>query len=237
LQRQFQVQLEELVLIQAESNYEDVEIEWSTENGNITVLNGLNIVADTVGQYTVEVSYLDVCFDSFTFDVGIDPFGIDVDITQLGNLSCLINQSELEATVSANNVSIEWSTENGTFNSGIDTFNPTISEPGTYVLNVELDENCMGVGEITVPGFAPLALTNTGGPYVISCTETNFPLSVGTNYSGMDFEWDDSDGNIFANQNTLTPQVSEGGDYIISASYGSCEDELIVFVDEDLASY
>jgi len=141
---------EDLVLIQAESNYEDINVVWSTENGNISNDNGLNAVADTVGQYTVEVSYLDLCFAEYTFDIVIDPFGIDVDFEEPLELDCFNDQVVLDASVSSLGVTFEWTSEDGTFVSGTDTYMPSVDSPGTYVLNVELDENCMGTGEVEV---------------------------------------------------------------------------------------
>ncbi len=226
----------EPILIQAGTNYEDVNVEWSTENGNITNLNGLTVEADTLGQYTVDVNYQELCFDSYTFDVGIDTSGISVEITQQMALDCINDQIVLGANVGATGAAFEWSTDDGIFENGTETLSPVISSGGTYMLYVELDEMCTGEGEITIIDPDSLELINQDS-YLISCDMTTLSLDVTTNYPDMEFSWDDSDGNILQNENTLTPEVSEGGDYILTANYGSCEDELIVTVEEDTDAY
>ena len=104
--------------------------------------------------------YLIFAFDTTNNCQTVDTAFVNADtdlpvalIQSADTLTCLTNQVQLNANGSdmGNNFTFNWETPDGNFVNGTNGFQPTVDEPGTYILNLEntqIGTAILGVFEI-----------------------------------------------------------------------------------------
>ena len=144
---------------------------WTTANG--TIVSGANSPTVTVskeGLYSLEVTNNDNgCKELFSGNVSISNDFPGVNAGQNDILNCTIQNVTLNATVqNVPNYGITWNVlSGGNIVSGNNTLNPVVDAPGTYVLNIENNDNgCAGsdtvviTANITDPQFVSPDITD-----------------------------------------------------------------------------
>lgn len=214
---------------------------WSTSNGNIVSGgNTMNATVDEPGTYFLVVTNNannctateEVTVSQNTNEPTAEA-GFDVE------LDCDTETLDLDGTgSSAGGFGYVWTTTDGQIVSGANTLNPTIGEPGIYLLTVTDNANgCTATDEVEVGQDVNFPTVSIATPPVLTCAEISAVLN-GTVPTGadIDFNWSTTDGNIVAGNQTLDIEVDEPGTYtlfVINNSNG-CTNETSVTVDEDV---
>jgi gliding motility-associated-like protein len=196
---------------------------WTSPDGNI--VSGINTATPTVnlpGMYvTTATDPQNGCSSKDTILVGINTQPPVLAVQTPPALTCQFTTRTIAGSVTqpAGNYSVQWTTVGGTFVSGQNTTTPTISDPGTYQMNV-LDQTngCNAFISVTVAEnvAAPQAAASSIEP--LTCDHTVVSLgstgsSTGTNIT---YVWNGPD--IDNGGTTASPQVSGAGTYTVTVT-------------------
>lgn len=201
----------------------------SSTNGNFryewTALNsGVMFVSDNptaevtaAGPYVLEVEDLDNgCTATDTAEVFQDT-NLPVAAIELADtLTCARSQVTLNAALSNsnNNLSLQWSTMNGSILSGQNGLQPVVDAPGVYELVVtDLNNDCTVNASVAVAidTLSPaLSLSPTG---VLNCRDTVLTLNGSTPAPAAQWTWSTSDGNLLSGADTPAPTIDQPGTY------------------------
>lgn len=213
---------------------------WTTTNGNFT--SGTNIlspVVDAPGVYTLlVVNTVNGCTSTASVTVAQD---VTPPIANAGQglvLTCSVVQWQLDGSLSSTgpNFSYFWVSNNGgLIVSGGITLNPTIINPGVYILSVTNAANgCTATDQVIVvediispsisPGIPDAGLPCGGGTVQLQGSQPNG--------GGFDFLWT-GPGITPANQDQINPTVLAPGTYtfIVTNTANGCSssDDATVF--------
>jgi gliding motility-associated-like protein len=235
--------IQELLLEGTASNSGlNMAYEWQNAAGN-TLGNLLTLFINEPGTYTLIVT--DTILNCTAQDEVmvtenmVDPFA---QIDQISALNCTDQSLVLNAggSIPIGNLDFTWSTLDGNVLSGINTLNPEIDEPGTYLLTVtDLINGCTDTATILISQDNQLPEVNIDEPSLLTCVITEQELSAINSSVGNDFDysWTSSPlGGIASGGNTLSPTVDQIGQYtltILNATNG-CENSATVTVNEDV---
>ncbi|MCB9285014.1 MAG: choice-of-anchor L domain-containing protein [Lewinellaceae bacterium] len=196
---------------------------WMTADGN--VISGGNTLTPLVNQpgtYTLVVTNTNN--DCVTTDEVVVPIDTIAPLAEAGPqdlLTCTVTQLQLNGNGSSTGApySYQWSTGNGNILSGATSLVPVIDMPGTYQLLVTNQENgCASVDNVVIGQdvVSPNAVATTPG--ILTCAVPVLILDGTESSTGAIFgyTWTTPDGNILAGGNTLSPQVDEPGQYILT---------------------
>ncbi|HFA50028.1 MAG TPA: gliding motility-associated C-terminal domain-containing protein [Bacteroidetes bacterium] len=127
------------------------------------------------------------------------------------------------ATSTNNNLTYQWSTEDGRILSGAQTTSIEIDTAGTYKIVIVDSGGCTDSSEITVP-IMPLPQINIAPPDTLNClTNTIIDLRANSNINSGTYIWSTQNGHIVSGENTAEPAVDLPGIYqviIIDATSG-----------------
>ncbi len=207
----------------ASSQGSEFSYEWTTTNGVIdTDENTLSPQISTAGDYLLTITNLtNNCSSTESISVTQDA---DVPITSIVTpdvLNCTTTTLNLDASASSqgSEFSYEWTTTNGVIDADANTLSPQISTAGDYLLIItNLTNNCSSTESISITQDADLPITSIVTPDVLNCTTTTLNLDATASSQGLEFlyEWTSSNGVIDADANTLSPQISTEGDYLLT---------------------
>lgn len=203
------------------SNY---QIQWTT-TGTGNILSGGNTytpVVNAPGTYTILVT------NNVNFCTSTD----QVIITQNVNaptalaappqtLTCAVPVISLngQGSSAGSNFTYLWTTADGQIDLGANTLSPSVSAPGTYILQVtNTQNNCVSQVSVNVPQNIQPPVAVGGAPVVLTCSATTIGLngqgsSTGSTYAYLWSVPAGSNGNILFGQTTLTPTVNAPGAY------------------------
>ncbi len=187
----------------------DFEFLWTTTNGNIVGPNNqASVQVDAGGDYDLLVTDIFTgCPVESSVEVSstVDPpavsAGADTPIT------CEDLQIELAGSGDPNNT-IEWSTSNGNIVEGGNTYAPTISAPGLYIIEVvNPANNCSNLDSVVVindfnPAVAQYQFQTSG------LTMIGTDQSTGSNLTN--YLWNFGDGNTSTDPNAVHTYAAEG---------------------------
>jgi gliding motility-associated-like protein len=207
------------------NNIGNFTFQWSTFNGNIT--EGENTLQPTInltGTYTLVITNEDngcTAEDNITIDENITTPNAEIETPE--TLSCTASSVQLDGTNSdqGSNFSFEWTTQNGNYESGDDTLEPTVNAAGEYTLIITNDENgCTSAETIEVFGDNSLPIADAGLPQNLDCVTTEIDLDGENSSQNGNFlyQWVTSNGNIVSGDQTLTPNVDLGGTYVLTVT-------------------
>ncbi len=220
----------------------NIVYDWQDANGN-SLGSTIEINVSNPGVYTLVVEdTLNGCIaqDNVLVEENLeDPTAF---IDQIGNLNCNDQTLVLDGTGSSpfGNLSFAWSAMPGNIESGEDTPNPEINEPGTYILLVTNNDNgCTEETSITIIEDIeePEVIINT--PLTLTCLITEIQLDGGNSSTVGDFEytWTSNPiGGIVDGENTLMPIVDQAGVYSLSILNleNGCTSEGEIIVGQDI---
>ncbi len=214
----------------ASSQGADFTYHWTTADGNIVEgADGLTPTVDAPGTYTLTVTnILNGCTDD-DGDVVVEDTTTPIASADGGTLTCVITSVALQANIMSTDVVFGWTGPNG-FTSN--ELNPTVSEPGNYILTAtdtlngcSTEVSAFVFEDTIIPGIEA-----TGG--TINCLQTQVTLSATSPSPNAVFAWADANG-VISNEPTVT--VSEAGSYIATATdtLNGCTSGQVVLVELD----
>ncbi|MEM1319116.1 MAG: T9SS type A sorting domain-containing protein [Bacteroidota bacterium] len=137
---------------------------WITPNGSI--ISGQQTLYPTIntpGTYTLMVTNNDNgCGSAAQVAISQDLNAPTADAGSTAELNCQLTQLVLDGSGSSNgsNFTYQWTTTNGSINSGDHTLSPSINAPGTYLLQVtNTDNQCSSSASVLITEAPELALT------------------------------------------------------------------------------
>jgi gliding motility-associated-like protein len=217
---------------------------WSTTDGFIP-LNQTDlpvIEVEAPGTYQLEVMNINTgCMD---MEEMVISQSVDLPIVNIAGpltLTCLVLQTNIDATNSSTGVNFEylWSTPNGNILSGSNTLNLLVNEPGQYNITITNNINgCTQEGSITVEENITPPIADAGPtPEELDCNTEAVSLNGENSSAGSSFSysWTSADGNILSGNNSLTPTVNAGGTYLLTVinQVNGCESNDVVTVEEN----
>ena len=219
--------------------------QWTTQNGNIVSgETSLNPDVNMAGDYELLVTNLaNGCTASEMVTITEDIELPTAAAAMADDLTCTDISLELDGSNSSsgNDFEYTWTTVDGNILMGENTINPTIDEPGVYILQVTNNaNNCSAETEVTVVEniTAPNAEAGTNGLLTCQITETQLDgnnSSAGNNFT---YEWMTQDGSIVSDETTLNPTIGGTGTYelIVTNTINGCtsNDFVDVIADENL---
>jgi hypothetical protein len=148
-----------------------------------------------------------------------------------GNINCLMPQGALTGFSPTNGVNYTWT---GPGISAGNQFqqNPTVDQPGVYVLTIRNPVNgCTSSASVTVLGdLTPPAANAVGG--IITCAQTSVTIDGITNVPASSWFWT-GPGIHAGNQNQENPNVDQSGSYAVTVTNTSngCTNTAMAVVD------
>ncbi len=221
------------------SNGPNFTFNWTTTNGSfLSGQNTLTPFVDNAGTYWLVVTNkLNNCSDSANVLVTQSSDLPKALIAPPSLLGCDKTSMVLDASGSSSggNITLVWTTSNGSFSGPTNNYNPIINKGGNYQLVLtNTSSNCKDTAIVTVveDKTKPIVVANV--PTVLTCKN---PLSVldatgsatGANYVNAWYH----KGNPIGD--TLTKSVADAGTYtfIVKNSINQCVDSLAVQVNID----
>jgi hypothetical protein len=138
--------------------------------------------------------------------------------TAPSDLTCVIDEIQLDGTTSTAGLQYTWTTVGGNFVSGQNTLTPVVNRAGAYTLSVfNPANNCLALSTINVAIDTVSPDADAGIPAVISCLNPILTLTGSTNLNPSEatYAWTTQGGNFVNGQTTLTPQIDQSGFYIL----------------------
>lgn len=216
---------------------------WSTPNGSL--LSGGQTLTPTAGG---SGTYILTVLDTATQCTGTDTVLIvndgnvpSVSIVIPDTLDCATSSLDLVgngATAGGNGFTVAWSSAEGNPITNANQLTATVTEPGTYTLEI-LDtlNNCSASASVlvlqdTLPPVASIEDTDT-----LTCARTMLTLDGTGSSAGQIFElqWSTSDGQIITGSETYSPVVNEPGTYVLEVlnSQNQCSSTASITVAQD----
>ncbi len=140
------------------------------------------------------------------------------------NISCTTPNVTLNAGGSSQgpNFTFEWSTGDGNFTGGTNTYTPTVNQAGTYTLVITNTTNgCTNEASVTVSGNTEVPTATIEPPGTVNCYTPEIELDASGSSQGGNFtyQWSaGSGGNFTGGTNTTNPTVNAGGTYTITVT-------------------
>jgi len=158
-----------------------------------------------------------------------------------GSISCENNTTVVsgEGSEIGNDILYEWTTNDGVIVSGASTMDATVSAVGTYILEVSnIITGCSETAETVVMGSTLSPEVAIAEAAALDCQNQETTLEGSSTLTGSDvvFNWTTTDGIIESGANTLTPTVSAGGTYVLTATNNAngCTDSEPVTVEANI---
>ncbi len=159
-----------------------------------------------------------------------------IDVLQFDTINCYHEEVNLQlAVTAAADYMVNWSSNNGNFNP-IDKENILVTKKGVFHAIVEnLENGCTDSVDIEVLADLEKPVVDAGTPQKLVCTQTDLILDGTTNITDFDVIWTTNNGFIDLGEHTLTPKITQGGDYKIQVTNlkNGCKSEDFVTIDQD----
>lgn len=207
------------------SNTPGVTFEWTGPNGFITDVLDSTIV--DAGDYVLTVTAVNGCSASATAVIVAELDEPEAVTATGGILSCAAGSLDLAASSTTANVSYNWTGPNG-FAS--DEQNPSITDPGSYILIVTGLNGCTTTDQAIVGQDANAPQVEAEGA-LLSCNELMVQVTSSSTTQGVTYSWTGPNGFTSDDQN---PMVDEGGTYVVEVmAPNGCVSDTTIIVDQD----
>ena len=190
------------------SNTPGVTFSWAGPNGYTSNLQ--NPVVTDPGDYTLTVSSTNGCSASDLATVTQDIAAPDASATG-GTVTCSTGSVTLMGSSTTPNVTYSWVGPAGNNYNGQ---NPTVSQIGTYILNVTAGNGCTSNTTADVLQDAGVPdVSATGG--TLNCNVNTITISGNSNTAGVTYSWTGPGG--FVSTQT-SEEVAVSGEYILTVT-------------------
>ena len=196
---------------------------WTSVNGNILFTGGFFAQIDAPGMYvftTTDPNNGCTALDSVQIFENVQIPTLSV--TPPFPLTCINTTITLSATAAGQNLVFNWQTANGNILSGQNTAMPMVNSPGNYGLTVTDQVNgCSKTGgAIVFQNITPpnIQIAQT---LPITCNSLTQIIQAQNQSPSSNFVYNwvaTNGGNILSGDSTLSPVVSSGGDYTLTAT-------------------
>ncbi|MBK8424835.1 MAG: hypothetical protein IPL27_02120 [Lewinellaceae bacterium] len=217
--------------------------QWSTQDGQI--MDGDTTLTPAIsapGTYTLLVTNVDNgCTSNSEVFVNQDVVPPLAVAGYDSTLTCTVLTTNLNVTGSSTGTgfSYQWSTQDGQILNGGDTPAPSVSEPGTYQLQVlNLATGCTNTTTVLVPEDVEFPASASAVSGELTCAVQTLPLSnagssTGTQYAYL---WTSTDGNIISGSTDSNPVVNEPGIYnlLVTNTINGCTGTSAVAVQQNI---
>jgi len=179
----------------------DLSINWTGPENFSSVEN--NPIVALPGTYEVQVTNSTGCSNTAT--ITVNQAGTSaIQFAETTALSCQqeIVTIDASASILTENVSVEWTTENGNIIHQINELMVSVNEAGTYALTVrDLETECVTVETITIAA-APAISARIENDNVLTCATTSITLTaaIGDNSENAVYNWVTENGNIISDR-------------------------------------
>ncbi|MCC7245538.1 MAG: gliding motility-associated C-terminal domain-containing protein [Saprospiraceae bacterium] len=199
-------------------------IQYAWSGGNIISGQLTNQpLVNAASTYTFVVTNMaNGCTYSATILVAADTNIVSAVANAPDSLTCTVNALSINANGSSTGTDIfyAWSTTNGAISGNANAATVTVTLPGTYALTVSNSANgCTATDLVDVIlDNAPPQLS-IATPSQLTCLQNSLQLQGQNSASGaFTYVWTTANGNISANDSTLTPTINAPGDYVLTAT-------------------
>ncbi len=219
-----------------------IEYLWTTQNGNI--VSGETTTTPTVdagGTYSLQVTdSSNGCVISSDVIV-VDDTDIPVATANFtGIVDCTTPTVAISGTGSSTGTeyTYEWTTSNGTIDSGANTLDPVVSQGGVYdLLIIDTLSNCQSSTSVTIPEDSTLPTVDVGPDSALDCATPTMTVDGSNSSSGTEFTylWTTLNGNINGPVDGTSIAIDSGGVYVLTVSntVNGCVDSASVNVSQD----
>jgi gliding motility-associated-like protein len=217
-----------------------ITYQWSTNDGNI-VSGGttLNPQVNQAGTYTLVVSNSNTgCTNSATVTVNGNTIPPVANIAPPNIVNCYSPEITIDATGSSQggNFTYNWSGPAGGINSGGNSLNPQVDQPGTYTITItDTQNNCTATASVTVQSNLTQPTAVAAAPPPITCANPEIIINGNGSSTGSNFtyQWTaGGNGNIVSGETTLNPVVNGAGTYtlVVTNTDNGCTKSVTVTV-------
>ena len=196
---------------------------WQTSDGNIVNgANGLTPLINDCGEYTLTIlNFENGCSSMGSTTVSKDTIAPVANAGNTVELTCVDTLLSLDGSASSQGPEFlyQWNTMVGNVVDGVNSISPNINLPGEYELVVTNNNNtCTSSStvQVTLDVGTPIAIIET--PDTLNCAieEIQIDASNSSNTLNFSYLWSTDNGNIESGENTLTPLVNDGGEFILT---------------------
>lgn len=204
------------ITLSAASAGANASYEWN--NSAFIISNTATATINQPGIYNLIVTNnANGCTSQDNVVIGLDNEEPEVFIPLQDTLDCLTRAlaiSGLEIT-NVNNYELQWTTELGSFVSGVNSNNPIVNQPGLYFVTVtSLDNGCEGVGEVIVAA---------NQYFYVNLNDLRFPNIITPNGDSMNNTWRPF---LASNSNLPILQLFDAYNLRIYNRWGALVDEI-----------
>ena len=196
---------------------------WTTSDGNIVSGDStLSPMIDSIGTYILEVTdTTNGCFTQSSMIVSENFIAPNADAGMTDVLTCIDPILTLDGTASSlgNNFNYEWTTFDGNILNGGNSLTPEVDSLGNYQLIVFDSLNgCSDTSIVFINSNFTAPTANAGMDTQIDCGIGSLNLDGSGSSMGVGFSylWTTSNGNIQAGTNSLSPEITNGGNYFLT---------------------
>ncbi|MEI6409510.1 MAG: gliding motility-associated C-terminal domain-containing protein [Bacteroidota bacterium] len=201
--------------------------QWNFTGAGIGVVSGDTSLAPLVasaGTYTLVVTNTQTgCTNS---DAVIVTQSAGVPTAEAGSvqtLVCGVTQVTLDGSMSSSSQDIiyNWSSGTGNIVSGANSLMPVVNAAGTYTLVVTDTLNgCSATDQVIVQQDSNAPNANAGVGPLFTCLTPQLTLNGAGSTLGasINYLWTTTDGQIVSGANTLSPQISAPGTYMLEVT-------------------
>ena len=196
---------------------------WTTGNGNIIGdQNSLSPQIDEAGTYELTIlNTQNFCEATNQILIEVDTVAPIILIEPGEILNCDLIEFELDANASSsgNNFIVQWQTLDGNIINGINSLSPQIDDGGDYELTIiNIQNGCSSSEMISVTQDTLAPISDAGNIMELTCIDTVLILDGSNSSSGNSFsyQWETANGNIENGSDSLFPEISLPGDYILN---------------------
>ena len=228
------------------SNSDDIDFQWTTEDGNILDRANTTVpLADAPGTYVLTVldntNGCSITDSLVVTEQNVFPEAL-IENSNLAALTCRDDQVIIDGSLSVSGTGGQLSYQWAPITDGSNIVGPgnvpiiQVNQPGTYELMVEdLSNGCTDVTQVIVNSEINKPVVIVDQPEKITCQNNRIALDGSNSTSGNNFSttWRDANGQIIGNTEIAT--VEESGFYrlIVENLQNGCIDSLQVFVPID----
>ena len=170
-----------------------------------------NPTVTNTGTYTLTVTAPNGCTSTATADV-VPDVGLPDASADGGTLDCSITSITLDGNSNTPNTTLEWSGPNGFMSTDED---PTVTEPGMYVLVVTNNTNgctAQATANVDLDDIEPGA---SAAGDTLTCSLPNFNLQGDSPTNNVSWSWSGPNGFNSTDQN---PNINESGNYVLTVT-------------------
>ncbi len=215
---------------------------WTTANGNITAgSNTLTPSINAPGTYTLTVTNsANGCIASDLVVISQNASAPTANAGPTGFITCNQSTVTLDGSSSSSGpgFSYQWTTQDGSIQSGATTLAPMVDAPGTYLLAVtNTSNNCQSLASVMVVDFTQPPGVSIGAPDKLTCMDSTVVLSA-TVSGGSSLVWSWAGPGILSGETTSSPVVDAPGTYAVTVTnqLSGCSSTASAAVTQDTAA-